>query len=123
MSAEPSLSAVTLPPGAAAKMAGSALLHTASFVTFAVAPLLIVAIAVNCAVSPTTIRLFGGPTILSEIAAPAGAAVAADPEEGAEGEEEPHASAIPVSRAAAVSATGWRMRLSMCRAEVQSACH
>src|SRR3954463_16807084 len=105
MSAEPSLSAVTLPPGAAAKMAGSALLHTASFVTFAVAPLLIVAIAVNCAVSPTTIRLFGGPTILSEIAAPPGAAVAAaDPEEGAEGEEDPHASATQAIRAAAVSA-------------------
>src|SRR3954470_16317122 len=114
MSADPSLSAVTLPPGAAAKIAGSALLQAASFVTSTVVPLLIVAIAVNCAVSPTTIRLFGGPTIFSDIALPAGAAVTAgDADEGEDGDEEPHASATHVKSAATVMMTARRMRTSI----------
>src|SRR4051794_26739535 len=101
MSADPSLSAVTLPPGAAAKIDGSDEDHAASFVTFTEAPFFIVAIAVNCAVSPTTIRLFVAPRIFNDAAALA----AVDEADGAVGadDDEPHAAIRPVVRTAALA--------------------
>jgi hypothetical protein len=112
-----------------AKMDASDVLHTASFVTFVALPLLIVAIAVNCAVSPTTIRLLTAPMIFSDAAVPAdGAMTEAD---AGEEEDEPHAAVRLAIRTAALvwmasrirppRRSGWSRTLR--GRQLQSTCH
>src|SRR3954453_16457415 len=108
MSADPSFSAVTLTPGATEKIEVSDVDHAASFVTFTEAPALIMAVAVNCAVSPTTIRLFGAPRIFSDLAAPE----APPPGGGAAGgdEDDPHPTMSVAVTTAAVAVMNFMCR-------------
>src|SRR3954454_24424368 len=100
MSADPSLSAVTLPPRATAKIVASDVVQPASLVTLAVVPLPRVAIAVNWAVSPTTMRLLAAPMILR----PIGAAAEGEVDAG-EDEDDPHAVARTIARMVALAVT------------------
>src|SRR3954465_11934686 len=99
MSADPSLSAVTLPPRATAKIVASDVVQPASLVTLAVVPLPRVAIAVNWAVSPTTMRLLAAPMILRPIGAAEGEV------DAGEDEGDPHAVARTIARMAALAVT------------------
>ena len=87
-----------MPPAATAKIDGSDVVHAASLVTFMAAPLLIVAIAVNCAVSPMTMRLLPAPMILRAVAVPADGEVTEDVGD----DEDPQAAARIASNTAAL---------------------
>ena len=90
-----------MPPAATEKIDGAEVLHAASCATFTAVPLLIVAIAVNWAVSPTTIRLLRAPTIFNVSPVPAEGAVT-EAEVG-EDEDEPHAMVRLANRMAALA--------------------